>query len=141
MNEQSEAQILALIQFLETAPIVDEAQQEQLRKYVKKVQSTLVNDQTVQKRPLKASIKLSKRHKKQLYKLAKRLLKLVKHKHVSDELKKEALLMVKEILSYLDEADQRDKQFLSQQTKQVIGISSVLLLLGVKLYQTTQAKK
>ena len=131
-------QLMTLIQPIQE---MDEDLYEVLLKQTQKLQSHNCSQKVIQKAPLKANTTLSKRHKKYLYKMAKRLTKLVKQNDVSDEIKLEALAIVRVIMSYLDEADSRDKTFISEHTKQLVGVSSLALVMIATLYGIKVNKK
>ncbi len=131
-------QLMALVEQLEP---MDEASYEQFNQQLKKMKKQWAKPVMRHEASIKSNAKLSKRHKKQLYKLAKQLIKLVKDPKVSEAIKFEALEMVKQITSYLDVADERDKHFLSTHIKQVIGFSSATLVVLSALYGAKINKK
>lgn len=89
----------------------------------------------------KLAMKLSHSTKKYYLKVSKSILKLLKNNEVSDELKGELLLLLKEITLKMDEADIRDKEFFANQQTKTMGYSALALLAVATLFGVKAIQK
>lgn len=89
----------------------------------------------------KMAMKLSRSTKKYYLKVSKSIVKLIKNDEVTDDLKAELVALLKEISFKVERADERDKQFFSEQQSKTVGYSALALLAVAALYGVKAIKK
>ncbi|MGL4337861.1 MAG: hypothetical protein ACRCST_13290 [Turicibacter sp.] len=137
----TEYEVSELLTMLDDIEGMDEALYQKLIKRLSQLtkQSKLMHKSS--KQHLKSAKKLSLANKKYYYKLSKQLIKLIKDEHISDELKNEFTQMLREINTFVDQADQRDKEFLSTQHKKAISYGGLLVVTLAAIYGVKTSKK
>lgn len=134
LKDYAEAELVELMGMIEEVEGIDK---ELYNKILKRISHLTKQSKMVHKnsrRQIKVAKKLSLSNKKCYYKISKKIIKLLKDDSISEEIKIELTKILREVISYLDVADIRDKEFLNTTHKKVLSYGGVMLVTVAAIY-------